>query len=90
MSSYKNIFFEALLIIILNLKTTKYCNIDYVCFVYPPGCQDNSCKFIYRWKNNNNENYTDFTIAGKLEKISNNWLGIGFSTDEEMVNLLII
>jgi hypothetical protein len=56
----------------------------YSCYLDPENCTNSGCKFIYKWKSNG-LNLTDFIIAGSLGLIVNNWIAIGFSTDNRMV-----
>jgi hypothetical protein len=66
---------------------TSDCGNTYLCFVSPTGCINSGCTFIYKWKNNGNT-LTDFFIGGNIGgSISSNWLAIGFSTDQLMVNI---
>ena len=71
------------------MKNTDDCGVKYACFTSPTGCTNNTCTFIYKWKNNGNS-FTDFVISGNIGSINFNWLAIGFSTDQSMVNKIKI
>ena len=45
------------------------------------------CKFIYKWADNDNS--TDFVIAGNLKPSASRYLAMGFSKDASMVRYII-
>jgi hypothetical protein len=53
--------------------------------LFPLGCRDNKCTFINKWKNDG-VSMTDFFIAAQIGDVRSNWLAIGFSEDDQMVN----
>jgi len=66
-----------------NFKITDDCNKQYGCFRSPNECVNASCDYLAKWKVVENENI-EFLLSTKSS--ANKWLGIGFSTDELMVN----
>ena len=56
---------------------------------FPSTCNfDNNCRTQARWTYNDDNDDITFTVETIVD-LSNNWNGIGFSTDRAMVNIIV-
>jgi hypothetical protein len=65
-------------------KDTSDCGLTKGCFKSPNDCTGNSCQLIFKYTADGNSTY--FNLYGKVGTLSNQWLAIGFSLDQKMVN----
>jgi hypothetical protein len=59
---------------------------EYGCFRSPDNCENESCKYLAKWKKVDNDKI-EFSLSTQLS--INSWLAIGFSNDMKMVLILL-
>ena len=67
--------------------STDACGTDFGCYRYPSGCIPDQCDFLMTFKPENNT--VELNISVSVTNANMRWAAVGFSTDAEMVYLIV-